>query len=116
VGCNYLAELPAVFGSLASLERLWAEDNRFLEFPRPILKLSSLRTLRLSNNALSRVPRAIAGLAHLEDLVRLLPDSSGRLLRATGGSRSLPRGAHFLACLRGVRCGLPHTSRIQSIC
>jgi Leucine-rich repeat (LRR) protein len=86
VGCNYLAELPPAFGSLTSLERLWAEDNRFLEFPRPILKLSSLRTLRLSNNALSRVPRAIAALAHLEDLVRVLP-GGGELSRGRRASR-----------------------------
>ena len=100
LGNNQLAALPASFGALHQLERLWLEDNALAEFPRPLLRCTALRALRLSGNGLARLPRGIGALEALEELavdnneLTVLPDElcSLRRLRTL-----LARGNHLQA-------------------
>lgn len=89
--CMWSCWCVCQLAACTSLQVVWAEDNRFKEFPRVschhyapfacaaahhscdaqcLLSLTKLRVLRLTGNDITVVPTDIGGLTCLEDLVR----------------------------------------------
>ena len=59
---NLLEELPADFGSLASLRKLSLAGNRLASLPESIAQLIELTELTLSGNLLEEVPACLGSL------------------------------------------------------
>ncbi|KAA0147323.1 hypothetical protein FNF27_08023 [Cafeteria roenbergensis] len=68
LGNNAISALPAAIGDLASLRRLWVEDNCLGELPDEVCRLEKLELLEASGNAIVRLPASIGSLLSLKEL------------------------------------------------